>query len=240
MLFDLRGRGRRRTIQAIYLFLAILIGGGLIGFGIGGGAGGGGLLNAVGQNGTTGNSTDIYASNVKAAQKKVTAHPKDPAARAALVHALFQVAGSGGNFDTNSGTFTTAGKAALAKVATAWTSYLALKPKVADADTARDMVDVLGPSGLNQPGGAVAAEEIVIGQNPTASEYARLSVLSYLANQTRKGDLASAQAVRLAPKDQQATLKQQLAAAKTDAQTAAAQAAAKQAGATTGYQLPGG
>ena len=35
MLFDLRGRGRRRTVQAIYLGLAILLGGGLIFFGVG-------------------------------------------------------------------------------------------------------------------------------------------------------------------------------------------------------------
>ena len=27
MLFDLRGRGRRRTVQAIYLSLALLMGG---------------------------------------------------------------------------------------------------------------------------------------------------------------------------------------------------------------------
>jgi hypothetical protein len=240
MLFDLRGRGRRRTIQAIYLFLAILIGGGLIGFGIGGGAGGGGLLNAVGQNGTSGSSTDIYASNAKAAQKRITANPKDQAAWVALIHAEFQIAGNGGNFDTTAGTFTAAGKVELAKVAAAWSRYLALKPKAPDADTARDMVDVLGPSGLNDSAAAVAAEEIVVGKSPTASEYARLSVLAYLANQTRKGDLASAQAVRLAPKDQQTALKQQLAQAKTQAQTAAAQAAAKAAGQGPGYQLPGG
>ena len=36
MLFDLRGRGRRRTVQVIYLSLAILMGGGLVLFGIGG------------------------------------------------------------------------------------------------------------------------------------------------------------------------------------------------------------
>ena len=34
MLFDLRGRGRRRTVQVIYLSLAILMGGGLVLFGI--------------------------------------------------------------------------------------------------------------------------------------------------------------------------------------------------------------
>ena len=33
MLFDLRGRGRRRTIQVIYLGLAVLMGGGLVLFG---------------------------------------------------------------------------------------------------------------------------------------------------------------------------------------------------------------
>ena len=35
MLFDLRGRGRRRTVQVIYLSLALLMGGGLVLFGIG-------------------------------------------------------------------------------------------------------------------------------------------------------------------------------------------------------------
>ena len=30
MLFDLRGRGRRRTVQAVYLSLALLLGGGLV------------------------------------------------------------------------------------------------------------------------------------------------------------------------------------------------------------------
>lgn len=241
MLFDLRGRGRRRTVQAIYLFLAILIGGGLIGFGIGGGSGGGGLLNAVGQNGGTGNTADVYAKNAKAAQKKATATPKDPAAWAALVHALFLVAGNGGNFDQSAGTFTAAGKAELQKVRTAWTHYLALKPKMPDSDRAKEVVEALGPGGLNQLGGAVGAEEIVVAQNPkSAPEYARLAVLAYLASQTRKGDLASAQAVSLAPATEKTQLKQELAQAKTQAVAQSAQAAAKQSGATTGYQLPGG
>ena len=45
MLFDLRGRGRRRFVQGIYLGLAILMGGGLILFGVGAGTNGG-LLDA--------------------------------------------------------------------------------------------------------------------------------------------------------------------------------------------------
>ena len=46
MLFDLRGRGRRRTVQAVYLTLAILLGGGLVLFGVGGNVSGG-LLDAL-------------------------------------------------------------------------------------------------------------------------------------------------------------------------------------------------
>ena len=237
MLFDLRGRGRRRTIQVIYLLLALLLGGGLVFFGVGG-ASSGGLLNAVGQNGTSGSATDIFAKNEKAAAKRTVATPKDPAAWAALAHARYQVAGNGGNFNTSTGTFTASGKAELVKVKQAWDQYLALKPATPSADTAREMVQVLGPAGLNSLADAVAAEEIVVGQNPTsASEYARLSLLAYLAGQTRKGDLASAQAVTLAPKDQRTALKQELAAAKTQAQ---AGAAAKTVSTPTTPQLPGG
>ena len=40
MLFDLRGSGRRRTIKVVYITLALLMGGGLVLFGIGGGTSG--------------------------------------------------------------------------------------------------------------------------------------------------------------------------------------------------------
>jgi hypothetical protein len=237
MLFDLRGRGRRRTIQVIYLLLALLLGGGLIFFGVGG-ATSGGLLNAVGANGTNGSTTDIFANNVKADEKVVAARPTDAAAWATLAHARFQVAGSGGNFDQTSGTFTSSGRTELGKVKQAWDRYLALKPAKPNADTATEMVQVFGPAGLNLLPEAITAEEIVVGQNPTsAHEYSVLALLSYLAGQTRNGDLASAQAVTLAPKDQRTALKQQLAAAKTQAQ---AQAIQKQQTTPTTPALPGG
>ena len=47
MLFDLRSPGRRRLIKTVYLFLAILIGVGLIGFGVGTGGNFGGLFSAA-------------------------------------------------------------------------------------------------------------------------------------------------------------------------------------------------
>ena len=56
MLFDVRG-GRRRVIQVIYLSLAILMGGGLVLFGIGGNVSGG-LFDAIGGSNGGGGSTD--------------------------------------------------------------------------------------------------------------------------------------------------------------------------------------
>ena len=49
MLFDLRSRGRRRVIKVIYTMLALLLGGGLVLFGIGGDVQGG-LFDAFSQN----------------------------------------------------------------------------------------------------------------------------------------------------------------------------------------------
>src|SRR4051794_41673704 len=46
MLFDLQGK-RRRVVQATYLILAILMGGGLILFGVGSGNISGGLFDAI-------------------------------------------------------------------------------------------------------------------------------------------------------------------------------------------------
>src|ERR1700710_2650228 len=102
MLFDLRGRGRRRTVQVIYLSLAILMGGGLVLFGIGG-ATNGGLIDAIqGGSGST-NGTDVFQKRVDAVQKRTLANPQDKAAWAQLAGLRFQLAGSGANYDQATG-----------------------------------------------------------------------------------------------------------------------------------------
>jgi hypothetical protein len=144
--------------------------------------------------------------------------PTDAGTWAALVHARYQLAGAGANFDAATGKFTASGKAELQRVKQAWDKYLVLKPATPSADTARELVQALGPDGLNDLPSAVAAEEIVVRQNSTsASEYARLALLAYLAGQTRKGDLASTQALALAPTDQRPALMRELDAAKAQA-----------------------
>jgi len=239
MLFDLRGRGKRRTIQAIYLFLAVLLGGGLIFFGIGGGGSGGGLLNAVGQNG--GGGSNSFQTAVTAAEKRVKLAPTDAAAWAALTQARYEVAASGDRFDSTTDTFTAKGKAVLVKARMSWNSYLALKPKTPNVDVANEMVRVFEPAVLNLPTEAVATQEIVAAQEPTSpNAFTTLAVLSYLASQTRKGDLAAAKAVSLEPKAQQAALKSQLSTAKIQAAAEVAALAKQASGVGTTATLPDG
>ena len=76
MLFDLRARGRRTTIKVIYVFLALLMGGGLVFFGIGG-ATNGGLLDAFKDNGGGTSAEKIAQKKVTSAQKVATLRPQE-------------------------------------------------------------------------------------------------------------------------------------------------------------------
>jgi hypothetical protein len=222
MLFDLRGAGRRRTVQAIYLSLAILMGGGLVLFGIGGNVSGG-LLDAVKGNGG-GSSGSGFEKKIERLEKRVRTNPSDQAAWVQLAQARYQETSVGENYDQATSTFTEKGLQKLRGVETAWDRYLALEPKKPDANVANLMVQAFGPNALNKPEKAVAAMEIVIDDRPKSPAlYAQLAQLAYFANQTRKGDLAAERAVSLSPKDQREQIKQQLMEIKTQAATAGIQ-----------------
>lgn len=216
MLFDLRGRGRRRTVQVIYVGLAILMMGGLLLFGIGGSVSGG-LLDAVGIGGGSGSGggNDALSTREKSFQKQVAANPQNATAWAELARVRYQLAGQGENYDQNTGQFTAKGQEQLLSVAAAWKTYLALDPPKPDANVASLMVQAFGPAGLNRAAEAATAAEIVTEARPSANTFFQLAVFAYAAGQTRKGDLASAKSLELTPSDQRAALKERLDAAKT-------------------------
>jgi hypothetical protein len=217
MLFDLRGRGRRRTVQVIYLTLAVLMGGGLVFFGIGGSVSGGlfdavGLTNSSGTN--SGSASDQLKNAEKAAARRAALTPQNPAAWAALADARFKLAGQGDNYDQNTGTFRDKGKAQLQKASDAWTRYLALKPEKPDSNVARLMLRAYSPDGLRDAANGVTTAEIVAAADPNVNNYGQLAIFAYAARQTRKGDLAAAKAIDLTPADQRRQTKSQLDAAK--------------------------
>jgi hypothetical protein len=214
MLFDLRGRGRRRTIQFIYLSLAILMGGGLVLFGIGGNTSGG-LLDAFKED--SGSGTVSFDKRIEAAEKRVAANPRNAPGWAQLVRLRYQEASTTG-FSEQTGTFTADGRRELLKVERAWDRYVALDPKKPDDKVANLMVQAFLPTGLNKLDKAVTAMEIVAeSRAPSDGLFAQLAQLAYAAGQTRKGDLAADKAVSLAPKEERSLLRSQLKAAKTQA-----------------------
>ncbi|HZO35584.1 MAG TPA: hypothetical protein VFB41_01780 [Solirubrobacteraceae bacterium] len=205
MLFDLRARGRRRTVKVIYAALAILMGGGLVFFGVGGSVGGG-LFDALNSDNGS-NVSDTFSKRAESLQRQVAAHPRDAKLWAELTRAQYQEATTGDGID-DSGVFTASGQKKLAAAARSWNRYLALKPKKVDDTVATLMVQALGPAGLNRLDDATTALEYVIDVRPKSfGLYSQLAQLAYLAGQTRKGDLASAKAIALAPKDQRETIK---------------------------------
>lgn len=218
MLFDLRGRGRRRTVKIVYITLALLMGGGLVLFGIGGGgAVSGGLVDAITGSSGGDSGSARFDKAERTAAEATRRNPQDAAAWAALARARVQSAGFGDNFDPNTATYTDSGKAKLSSASDAWEKYLALDPKKPDDRVAGLMVRAYDQTGLNRPADAASAQEIITEARPSATTYATLAIYAYQAGQTRKGDLARNKALDLAPADEKNTLKSSLDQAKQQA-----------------------
>ena len=217
MLFDLRGAGRRTTIKIVYLSLAILMGGGLVLFGIGGDVSGG-LFDAFSErNATSDTGTGRYEDRVREAQRETQANPRNAAAYAELARARYQLANAGDNLDQQAGQFSAEGKRQLGLAAQAWERHLALEPDKPDDGVASLMVNTYGPIGLNEPAKAVSAQEVISEARPTSATFANLAILAYQAGQTRKGDLATDQAIERADADDRKTLRAELKSAKEQA-----------------------
>ncbi|MGI8903820.1 MAG: hypothetical protein ACR2IP_09250 [Solirubrobacteraceae bacterium] len=218
MLFDLRSRGRRRTVQAVYLGLAVLLGGGLVLFGVGAGVGGTGILSALTGNGSGGAQQQVVSQQEKDALKATRSRPNDPAAWAALIQARDSSAKQGNNVDATTGAFTAAGKKELTAETQAWQRYLALT-KHSDPNLAVLVARAYGA--LGDYAQEVSAWEIQTLASPSeAHGFECLAASAYAAGQVQKGQLASDKALTLVPKIQQLTLKQQLDQAKTHPQVA--------------------
>jgi hypothetical protein len=220
MLFDLRSAGRRRTVKGVYLGLALLMFVGFVGFSIGSSGLSGGIVDAITGNNGGGSGADAATkrlqTSVNVAARRARTSPSDATAWATLARAHLRLSSVGDNYDPAKNTFTASGKQQLSAAAGAWEKYVALNPKKPDEGLARQMIQAY--ASLNQLGKATSAQEIVTQIDPTQQTFTNLALYAYAANQTRKGDLAAAKAVSLAPKKDRKQLKQQLASAKSQSQ----------------------
>src|SRR5262245_60062230 len=120
MLFDLRGR-RRRVVQATYLMLALLLGGGLVLFGIGGDVSGG-LLNAFDGSGGGGNANAALEDRIDRQEQRLQANPANVVLLQSLVRDNYQLATS--QQPSGATAFPDDARDELQKAASYWQRYL--------------------------------------------------------------------------------------------------------------------
>ena len=207
MLFDLRGK-RRRAVQATYLTLAILMGGGLVLFGIGGDVSGG-LLDAFkGGNGNKDSSVNsVVQKRIDANRERLRKNPNSKPVLKELVRDEYGLATS--QTGSNSTTFPKEARDELSRSAAYWQRYLKVEKGQPDSDLARVALQVYDVNALNKPKDAQNAALIVARADNDAPSYLRLVQYSSLAGDKRTADLAAKKAVDLAPKGDRATVKQQ-------------------------------
>ncbi len=200
-------------MQVVYLGLAVLIGGGLVLFGVGAGNGLGGLLNAFNGGGSSSGQKAVVSAQEQQAIKATQLNPNNVQAWANLVQARWTAAGQGANFNASTGQFTTSGLNELKLATQDWQRYLSLT-KNPDPNLA--VLAARAYAGQQNYSGEASAWDIETLADPSAVKgFECLAVSAYAAGQTRKGDLASAKALSMVPKAQQALLKNQLQSAKT-------------------------
>jgi hypothetical protein len=190
----------------VYIGLALLIGVGLVGFGIGGGFGGGGILSAASNN--EGSGSTSFANQIKQYEKQTRREPRNISAWEHLTKARLQ---ESSNFTQNG--VTAKGKELFQQTSEAWQSYLALNPPKPNTTLAAEMVPIYSEEGLNQPAQAVAVLQLVIASRPnSAALYAQLAQYAYKAKDLHTGDLAASKAVALAPAAQRVRVHNELVA----------------------------
>ena len=229
MLFDLRGR-RRRAVQATYLTLAILMGGGLVFFGIGGDVQGG-LFDAFSERGGGGGGNEATEKSIERNQKALRKRPGNVAALKELVRDNYTLATA--QSDDETGAFPKGARDELAKAAAYWERYLEAEKGKPDPSLATVALQVYDPAALNKPKEATRAALIVAEDKSSWQTYIPVIQYATLAGDKRTADLATQKAVDLAPKGQKKEVKAQVKVVKQQAQ-----AAQTGAGAQAGGQTP--
>ena len=207
MLFDLRGR-RRRAVQATYLTLAVLMGGGLVLFGIGGDVSGG-LFDAFGGRDSGGSDPNSQlAKRIDRQEQRLERSPQNAAVLAELVRLNYQVATS--QIAQGSSSFPDSAKEELRRTGAYWDRYVKATDGEPDPSLARLALQAFAPGALNQPDKAKEAVSIIAADTNDTQTYLLLVQYATLAGDKRTAGLAGQKAVDLAPKSARKQVEQQV------------------------------
>ena len=213
MLFDLRGR-RRRAVQATYLILAVLMGGGLVLFGIGGDVSGG-LFDAFSErSGASGDA--ITEERMERNEKRLQANPANTVALKALVRDNYSLAAA--EQDPNATSFPDDARADLRRAGAYWQRYLEAAKGDPDPSLASVALRVYDVGALGRPKEAARAMAIIADASNDFQSYLQLVQYAALAGDERTADLAAQKAEDLAPKNLKKQVRQQAAQLKKAAE----------------------
>lgn len=214
MLFDLGGK-RKRFIQVIYVFLALLMGGGLVLFGIGGSANGG-IFDALGIGGSSnGNPTNPdYQKQIDKANESLSSNPTDEKALLILARYEFLTAQNALETDDRGQQVLTAD--ALTNYQSsldAWQKYLATKPDKPDDNVAtlaqrayEATIDTSSPDVLDQVAKLATTAGIIANARPGFVNYSSYAFYSFLSGNDKTGTTALKKATAAADSTQRKQL----------------------------------
>jgi cell division septum initiation protein DivIVA len=205
MLFDLRGR-RRRAVQATYLTLALLMGGGLVFFGIGGDVSGG-LFDAFSDRSGSSSGNEQLEERIDRLEDRLQANPQSEATLKALVRDYHALATS--QLPSGQAQYPDDARDELRQAANYWERYLEVEDGDPDASLARFALILYEPGALNEPGEAANAMRIIAEANNDYESYLALVQRAAAAGDTRTADLAAQKAVDLAPQQLKKQVRQQ-------------------------------
>jgi tetratricopeptide (TPR) repeat protein len=210
MLFDLSSGKRKRVVQVVYATLALLLGGGLVLFGIGG-AGGGGLLDAVGLGGDGGGGDPQYEEQISDYESQLEQNPNDTAAMIGLLRTHYLSATSSGvESDPTTGQVSISADAhnELEDAAAAWQRYLKTDPERVNTSAATNAVQVYQL--LNDAGGAAEAQKVVADAQKSSAAYGQLALFLYADFKFDEADAAAEKAVTAADSTSRKTIQQRM------------------------------
>jgi translation initiation factor 2B subunit (eIF-2B alpha/beta/delta family) len=210
MLFDLRGR-RRRAVQATYLMLAVLMGGGLVLFGIGGDVSGG-LLDAFKGGGGGSSADSALQDRIDRQEDRLAKSPQNEAVLQNLIRDYYQAATS--QRESGSVGFPDDAKDELRKAGDYWQRYTKAVKGEPSAEAASYALQIYDVSALNKPKEAQKAAAVIANDANDVASYLRLVSYAALAGDKRTADLAAEKAVDLAPKAERKQVEKQAEALK--------------------------
>jgi hypothetical protein len=217
MLFDLRGK-RKRFIQVIYATLAVLMGGGLIFFGIGSDVQGG-LFDAFSD--SSGGVTTSFADEADEIEEKLRRDPRNEQLLAQLIRARYSAGNSGIVVDeTGQQSVSEEARQQFELATDAWDRYLKVAGKDPDPNVAllaANIAFLLAQSSTSTDEAeanlatAAEAQEFVAQNRPNVGTLSTLASYRYYNLDFKGGDATTQRALEQANnKRQRKSIKRQL------------------------------